>query len=129
MGMFHLSWQMRNIFQVKEEILTKGNSQYHGARAVLLELKIFRNLGYQGGWNSPREQVSAEMGISEVEENPSLETLKTQLGEVLGNLGRLDKCGDPLQPQVLCHCHTVITWTAWRTQRGRQEPHHKVVML
>lgn len=91
MGMLHLNWQMRNIFQVKEEILTKGNNQCHGARAALLELKIFRNLGYQGGWNSSQEQVSAEMGITGVEENPSLETLKTQLGEVLGNLGSLNK--------------------------------------
>lgn len=49
-------------------------------------LFICRNLGYQGGLNPPREQVNAEMGITGVEETPSLETLKAQLGEVLGNL-------------------------------------------
>lgn len=38
-------------------------------------------------------------------------------------------CGDPPQSQLLCHCHTVIPWTAWRAWRERQEPHHEVVML
>lgn len=37
--------------------------------------------------------------------------------------------GDSLQHQLLCDCHTVITWTAWRAQRGRQEPHCKIVMF